>query len=134
MSLTDIQFVYFSAQFYYPVALCTSLSVLSLYWRLFPVQGFRRLVKGAIVLNVLWAVACCVPGALMCLPLKVLWTPPPHVGSRCINYRNYFYAVLSFETALNTITLVLPVQQVLRLQLDLKTRLVLAAIFFVGSL
>ena len=97
-------------------------------------QDFRRWVIGCIVVNVLWAIGCGLPGVFMCVPINVLWTKDPPNPGRCINYRNLFYASLSIETALNSAVLILPVQQVMRLQLQLKSRLVLAGIFIIGSL
>jgi hypothetical protein len=111
--------------------LCTKLSILFLYLRIFEVD---RLMKIAIILGMIWT-------GLTYLPFVVVtpWECAPHIGEkwgkdvaiRCSNTVNVDFFIVSAVMAviLDIYILVLPVPMIRRLSLSWKRKVGLMAVF-----
>jgi hypothetical protein len=119
---------------YFPTVLCISLSILFFYRRIFPLEGFGRIVLVIIILHVLWAISGFVVNTFPCWPIDTQWNDIPNFEAKCINYPQFFLASMCIEVVLNTSTLVLPISQVMQLQLGLWTRVSVSSIFLLGGM
>jgi hypothetical protein len=70
----------------------------------------------------------------MCRPLNTWWTNPLEAPNKCINYPLFFLISTSLEIGLDTLILVLPIKQIMRLNLPMGTKLPLATVFLIGGL
>lgn len=107
------------------------LSLLCLYVRIFPVRGVRigRNVLGGICAA--WVVGCLISVLLQCIPLRKVWEP--WTEGTCINLF-LTQLVVSIPNIITDIAiLALPIPHVWRLQTNLTQRILLCAIFLLGS-
>lgn len=83
-------------------------------------------------LSVAWLISAFIVGLVYCIPLDKFWHP--FAPGRCLNFNLFYLLIGVFETVLDIIILVLPVRATFRVQLPLKTRILISSIFLLGSL
>ncbi|KAF3895819.1 putative Plasma membrane protein Pth11-like [Trichophyton interdigitale] len=121
------------AQVLYKLVICLAkVSILLLYLRIFYVhQYFRRICICLVVFTILSGIAFIPPTIWQCSPVEAYWDRSiPHT---CLSsFPNWLsYAIINITT--NVILLVLPVQQILRLQLTKRDKIALILVFLLGS-
>ncbi|EGD85577.2 uncharacterized protein TERG_01848 [Trichophyton rubrum CBS 118892] len=122
------------AQVLYKLVICLAkVSILLLYLRIFYVhQYFRRICICLVVFTILSGIAFIPPTIWQCSPVEAYWDRSiPHT---CLSsFPNWLsYAIINITT--DVILLVLPVQQILRLQLTKRDKIALILVFLLGSL
>ncbi|KAK2841616.1 hypothetical protein FQN49_006077, partial [Arthroderma sp. PD_2] len=121
------------AQVLYKLVICLAkVSILFLYLRIFYVhQYFRRICICLIVFTVCSGIAFIPPTIWQCSPVSAYWDRSiPH---KCLSsFPNWLsYAIINITT--DVILLILPIQQILRLQLTKRDKIALILVFLLGS-
>ncbi|EEQ34991.1 uncharacterized protein MCYG_07810 [Microsporum canis CBS 113480] len=121
------------AQVLYKLVICLAkVSILLLYLRIFYVhQYFRRICICLIVFTICSGIAFIPPTIWQCSPVAAYWDRSiPHT---CLSsFPNWLsYAIINITT--DVILLILPVQQILRLQLTKRDKIALILVFLLGS-
>ena len=123
---------YSSTPFSISTVATAKISVLCLYRRIFPTPTFRRksLVVGIGVM-VYW-VTSLTASVFGCRPIRAAWESTPH--SFCVNVRAWFLALELYNCLLDIAILSLPIREVRKLQMPIKQKVAVAAIFLLGGL
>ena len=110
------------------------VSILLLYRRIFVTPKFRRatLVMGAI--SVAWGFITILGQIFLCRPISAAWDPNALFTDKCLNVQAYLRGVTISNLLIDVIILCLPIYMVLKLQLPVRKKIVLAGIFMVGGL
>lgn len=123
---------------YFGIVCSAKLSILFMYNRIFAIsQSFRRQVYALSTLVVMFGIACTLANIFDCQPLQ--WSLPTWVmatspAEYCMNF-NIFWLVSGVIEVIFDITIIsLPVNMVRRMQMDLKKRIGLLAVFLLGAL
>lgn len=123
----------FATQVIYKVVICLiKVSILQLYLRIFYVHRvFRWLCFVLIAITVLGSAAFIPPTIWQCRPITAFWDRSiPH---KCVSSQASWlsYAVINIVT--DFLILVLPIQQILRLQLKKTDKIALILVFLLGG-
>lgn len=124
----------FAAEFVYgTVILTVKVSILSLYYRIFPTRSmkFSTLVLGAMTLA--WWAAVVLVSAFQCSPIQKTWHPLM-MGGHCLNKNTFFLGNAIPNIVLDVLFLILPIREVWGLQLDMAQKLAILSIFMLGGL
>lgn len=110
------------------------ISILLFYYRLFGVRkGFKRVIYFALTLVTCWCIATVLLNLLQCIPVKAAWIRP-YPNSKCINNNASLLGTAITNVTIDLAILVLPIEPIWRLNLTLRKKLALTAIFCVGAL
>lgn len=115
---------------YIIVQTMTKVSVLLLYYRIFPQILFRRLLIAAIIFMFLH---CFVYGAIVingCKPIKFYWNRG--MVGKCINIRNVAISGAAFSIGEDTAILTMPLPLIWRLNLKLSRKIGITIILTIG--
>ncbi|RAO68073.1 uncharacterized protein BHQ10_004085 [Talaromyces amestolkiae] len=130
---TYAKYIYIYGVFYYPAIALTNISILLLYRRIFDTGWFKRVASLClllIILQIIWAI----PGALVeiwvCNPPSSYWES---LTPQCIKFGTYWIVLMITELVFEACMLLLPISEVLKLQLSLRRRLSVCGIFMLGS-
>ncbi|KAF2821462.1 hypothetical protein CC86DRAFT_359293 [Ophiobolus disseminans] len=108
------------------------LSILQFYRTIFGVHDrFRKAALWLAGITIVWTLACVLGHIFMCAPVDHLWHPLN--PGKCGKFPLFYVIMGSFETAMDTVILVLPIRPIMQLMLPLRTRLVVLGIFLLGS-
>ena len=117
---------------YNPSIACVKFSILLLYRRIFPSRAFRTYlyVTGAIIFTYSWINI--ITAIFQCRPIAAAWDPSI-TNAKCVhlNIEIVVFAALNCVTDLTTIAL--PMPMLWRLQIPLRRRLQLVAMFLAGG-
>lgn len=109
------------------------MSILLVYLRIFPGQRFRYAVYGLNAILVVHGILYALLTALQCLPVVSLWNR--YITDRkCINANAIVYSSGILSILEDVAILLLPLRQVWRLNIHRRRRLMLLALFSIGSL
>ncbi|KAL2866652.1 putative integral membrane protein PTH11-like [Aspergillus lucknowensis] len=121
---------YVFSHFYDFAIASTKLSVLALYYRVFPKATFRRVVILTAVFVILWLMTMELVLGFQCRPIQKFWDPD--VAGECFNLVAFSY----FTNITNLVTdlwiFVLPLPIILRLHLPRNRKIGLSFLFSVG--
>ncbi|KAH6658462.1 hypothetical protein BKA67DRAFT_656653 [Truncatella angustata] len=121
----------FIGAFISPIGLtCIRISICLFYMRIFSTKAFRTRSMIVICVSIAWLISAFVVSLCFCFPLEKFWNPIK--PGRCIDINLYFLLIGVFETVLDTAVLALPVRAIFKVQLPLKTRLLVSGIFLLG--
>ncbi|MCJ1245437.1 hypothetical protein MMC30_002641 [Trapelia coarctata] len=84
-----------------------------------------------IVVNVLWLIPGTIVEAYPCAPVSSFWTGEP---GTCVWYSTFWFVMMLVELLLDIVILILPVREIINLQLSMKNKLLLSVIFMLGGL
>ncbi|KAF2266739.1 hypothetical protein CC78DRAFT_614913 [Lojkania enalia] len=111
---------------------CVCLSVLCFYLRIFEFEDrFRYYVYVLFALSVAWGIAAVVANFLLCIPVSNFWKMIDL--DKCASYNTYLLATSILEILITAAILSLPIRPVMKLNLDLRTRLTVLGIFLLGG-
>ncbi|KAF3009242.1 hypothetical protein E8E14_009466 [Neopestalotiopsis sp. 37M] len=114
----------------YDVALAsTKLSVLALYYRVFPVQGFRVVVTLTAVFVVLWMITMEVVLGFECRPIQAWWLA---AEGQCLNLVAFAYFTNITNLVSDMWIFAMPLPIIMKLQTNTNKRLTLCFLFSVG--
>ena len=112
------------------------VSILLFYWRMFgkTKKTMNYAIWTLLALQFIYVVVYSILPAFICKPLHMAW----HPIERPKYFNNWYYyylqvALYSTSMAFDWIILVLPVYPILKLQMPLRKRLGVAAIFMLGA-
>ncbi|KAI3324537.1 hypothetical protein HD806DRAFT_533999 [Xylariaceae sp. AK1471] len=111
---------------------CIRLSLCCLYRHIFSTPEFRMRSTIVIGVSLAWFITAFVVSLVVCIPLDAFWHPLE--PGRCLNFSLYFLLIGVFETVIDAAVLALPVAAVFKVQLPLKTRVIVSSIFLLGVL
>ena len=109
----------------------TKVSILLLYRRIFTMHTpwFRYSYYSIFVLLLGWAIAGFFTTVFQCWPIHSAWT---HMGGRCIDLKPALTGLATINTILNTAILILPISMIWSLQISLRKKVGVCAIFALG--
>ncbi|KUI59730.1 hypothetical protein VP1G_06966 [Cytospora mali] len=137
---TDQLYTYEKTKYTYQVlgtiGLCViKLSVLFFYRRIFTVRAFRILNNCFIGLTIAWGVAFTFTVAFQCYPVSTFWNKfESEYAGHCVVVQKLYLAVALSDMLLDIIIFVLPIPHLYSLQMPLRRKLAVGAIFFLGSI
>jgi hypothetical protein len=112
----------------------TKLSVLALYLRLAPPTYYRKIIYGVMALTAIWILVTGILVFVLCVPLHAYWDVRYTGPQTCLPEVPFYVAFSSIDLALDTIIYFLPFPVVLRLQMPLRQRFIVAGVFGLGIL
>lgn len=110
----------------------TKISILLLFLRIFPSKRFRRVTKVAILWMICHTIAFFMAVTLQCLPIRAV-SDLTQTG-KCIDAAAVVTAGAGFSIFEDIVIILLPVRELKSLQLSLRKRLAVMAMFALGSL
>lgn len=122
--------------FYGSVVPAVKMSVILLYYRIFPITWFRRVLYGISFLVLGWCVAIIVTAGFQCRPYDYFWkqyTNPTYEG-RCINVYAFFISNAALSVFTDFLILICPMSMVLQLQMPMNRKLTVLGIFLLAGL
>lgn len=122
--------------FYGFSASLAKLSVLAFYWRVFPTQNVK---VGCMVLASLcfgWTISIQIVNLLQCRPLEAFWNLELRElpGTVCLDVLLYFIGNSSANCVIDFLTLILPVREVLRLNMTTRRKFGVLGIFLLSGM
>ncbi|KAI9050312.1 hypothetical protein LZ554_005479 [Drepanopeziza brunnea f. sp. 'monogermtubi'] len=132
LHVTYLKTSFTAAILYFSVVTSIKISILCMYRRIFPVDGFfiQSQIMGALIL--VWWLVGSVLTTVSCLPWRRFWEGPP-AGGYCFNFNIYWMSMGAVELVIDTLLLILPVRMVLVLQLSRQQKILVVGIFALGS-
>ncbi|KAF1948860.1 hypothetical protein CC80DRAFT_485537 [Byssothecium circinans] len=112
----------------------TKLSFLAMYLRVFPRQNLRKTIYVAIVLCALTALIFTVIVTVNCLPVTYIWTSwdGAHRG-KCINLNSFVWSHAAIDIVFDCAIFALPIPELIKLNMSLRKRIMIVAMFSVGG-
>lgn len=113
----------------------TKLSILFLYLRIFTTRVFRLQCYAFVALSCAFGASCIVAAALSCTPVTYVWErwDGEHEGS-CFDVNTQTFAAAGINMSLDAVIFLLPIPQLLRLQMSLRKKVGIIMMFAVGLL
>lgn len=109
------------------------LSILAFYRHFFGLsRAFNIAALVIAATSTLWTIACIFAYVFMCEPVDYLWKPLEK--GVCHDYMLFFLITEIIETIMDFSILMLPIPALSRLHLEMRTRLLIIAIFMLGIL
>lgn len=105
----------------------TKSSILYMYWRVFDCRIVRWLVYIGFLLVILWTTAVCLTAAFTCIPIRKMWSP--QVDGKCISIAAFYYGVQIPNILTDIYIILLPIYEILQLDLERYQKVSLIGIF-----
>ena len=121
-----------TAQLYTTTACLIKISLLCLYRRLFTTRRFRLASLNVMIACVRRAFGCGVATVFICNPPQHFWNA--RSDGSCFPYGKALISILSLESGLDTIILILPIRMIFGLQMSRGKQISLSLIFLIGGL
>ncbi|KAF2123897.1 hypothetical protein P153DRAFT_302951 [Dothidotthia symphoricarpi CBS 119687] len=132
--ITNFLKLFFMGEIFYVLALGISkISILFSFLRVFPAKDFRMQVYGVMGLSVAFTVAFFFATTFQCIPVSFAWTTWDglHEG-RCNNVHLQGWISAGINIALDMIVMMLPLKHLWNLNMNLKKKIMVIAMFSVG--
>lgn len=129
-----LQVIWASSLMFAPNQLCSKLSILFLYRRIFGInRTYTRWIKGLALVQILWAIETPLVEAFECTPVKKYWDIT-YVGGTCIDIGAYLAANETINSLIDLVMAALAVVMLRQLQISSQTKWKLGIVFAIGSL
>lgn len=132
-----LKLAWISSILYFSLVSAAKLSILLLYRRLFTgtsPASFLRFVTALATIIVLFWIATTLATIFTCWPIQWSWISSLSPAPYCFNFNIFWFATGLIEALLDICLIVLPVRMVVKLQMSLKKRISLVAVFMLGIL
>ncbi|KAI1394477.1 uncharacterized protein F4822DRAFT_388309 [Hypoxylon trugodes] len=116
---------------YNPALFCTKISILLLYYRVFPSRRFKWVCIGVGIFVAAYSITAIMTNIFQCVPVKSNWDPT--VTPHCINLGSELIVVSSLNVLTDASILCLPMPIIWRLKTDFRRKLQLTGLFLLGS-
>ena len=116
---------------YLPAIALPKVSILLFYLRLNPSRRFRYCTIGVICITFGYMISVILAQLLPCRPVRKYWAPL--TPGTCIDTNPLYLANSIINTTIDLVVLVLPIPMIVKLQVNRRTKLVLAGIFSLCS-
>lgn len=125
--------MFFSAQLLYALTqVITKISILVLFYRIFPQRWFRNVTLVGLVWMVIHGIVFILLIIFRCWPVKLAWDN--HVEGKCKDSTLFTYIGAGFSIFEDLFILALPIPVLLQLNLPMGRKLAIAGMFSIGSL
>ena len=110
------------------------LSILMLYRRIFTTSDFRQkiLVVGSVC--IVWCLLSIFIYVFGCRPFSAAFDIELLFTYHCINLQTFIWAITACNVGLDVVVLSLPIHQVWKLQLSVRKKISVSAVFLLGGL
>jgi hypothetical protein len=112
----------------------TKLSILVLYYRLFPLLWFKRVIYALAALVLAYGIPQIFVDIFQCVPLKAKWDPVAAMTAYCIDYVKLIIVCGIINIITDFMILALPIPVLWSLHVSHHRKLVLSAMFLLGGL
>lgn len=132
--ITNVLHFFFAGEIFYVLALGVSkISILCFYLRVFPHKDFRRLIYGVMGLSVAYTIAFFFATTFQCIPVSYAWTKWDglHKGT-CNDIHLQGWIAAGINIVLDVVVMVLPLKHLAGLNMNLRKKLLVMAMFSVG--
>ncbi|OJD31451.1 cfem domain-containing protein [Diplodia corticola] len=132
--ITNLLKYYYFGEIFYVVALGVSkISILFFYLRVFPAKEFRNVIYVVMAFSVAYTICFGIVTALQCRPVSYAWNQWDglHEGN-CNDIHLQGWIAAAINIALDTVVMILPLKHLANLNMDLKKKLMVMAMFSVG--
>ena len=115
------------------VIACIKLSILLLYWHIFPLSTFRYLVSAMMAVVMGWALSGAFASGFQCTPFAYAYDPESYPDGHCINLglQNLVSGIINVVTDFAIIGMVIPL--VWKLQISRRKKWFVTIAFAAGS-
>jgi hypothetical protein len=110
----------------------TKISILLLFLRIFPDKRFRLITKICIGWIICHATAFFVSVTLQCVPPSAIWNP--NIKGKCLNPTAEVFAGAALSIFEDIVIILLPVRELIGLNLTTRKKLAVIFMFALGSL
>ena len=125
--------LYLTAQVFYAVIQnLAKLSILFLYLRIFPTPKFRLVLQGCIIIIACHTIAFTIGVAAQCLPVESFWNLS--LKGKCIDIHGFALWGAGLSIFYDIVIILLPVSELIGLNLSMRKRIALCLMFALGSL
>ncbi|KAI9824923.1 MAG: hypothetical protein M1832_001528 [Thelocarpon impressellum] len=122
-----------SIALYLHTMMFAKVAILLVYRRLSPKPGFRVVVDFVMCAVVVFNIVMLLGFVIGCRPLAKAWDPRI-VGGDCVSRAHLFMATCSFNVVSDLVILVLPIPMLASIQMPIRQKVTLGALFGLGSL
>ena len=127
--LTEILKIQYTGVIQYPLCvLFTKLSILYQYRRLFPNHDFKLMTSVLIAIMIMWCTAVVFTGVFMCTPIHKAWEPT--IPGKCISLVPFYYGMQIPNVITDLLILLLPFNEIRRLELPFRQKIGVALTSF----
>ncbi|KAH5398042.1 hypothetical protein HBI23_132680 [Parastagonospora nodorum] len=131
-----MKIVYFNQLSYFVSATFSKLCFLFMFLRIFPAERTRKAVYIGVVLSILFPIAFGLPMTFACRPISAAWTSwdaeTPY--DYCINQQVFWFVAAGYNIAVDIYIVIIPIPELLKLNLSMRKKLMLVAIFSTGAI
>ncbi|KAL8954576.1 MAG: hypothetical protein Q9183_007039 [Haloplaca sp. 2 TL-2023] len=117
---------------YVPAVGLTKVAILLFYLRLNPEKRFRMIVYAALALTLAYVIALSLTILFSCDPVQGYWDP--FIESTCLDQQKLTLSNSILNVIFDFIVLLVPVPMLLKLQVSTRQKLVVGALFSLGSI
>ncbi|KAI9147983.1 Satratoxin biosynthesis SC7 cluster protein [Paramyrothecium foliicola] len=128
---TIFQLFYSAQMLYIMIQVTAKVSILALFWRIFTARWFRLAVWGCIAFLISHGLLFLLLITFQCIPVNAIWDRS--ISAKCLNVTAVGWAGAVFSILEDIVILVLPIPEVLKLQLTFKKKVALCLMFSIGS-
>ncbi|KAM0285966.1 hypothetical protein ACHAQH_001154 [Verticillium albo-atrum] len=128
---TILQLFWTAQMFYILTQVTAKVSILILFWRIFTTRWFRITVWCGATFLVTHGLLFLLLIVFQCLPVRAIWDKS--LDAKCLNVTAIGWAGAIFSILEDIAILLLPITEVLKLQLTLKKKIAVCILFGIGS-
>lgn len=131
-----LYYFYHMAWLYFLEIPLMKLSMLFFYLRIFPQKEVRRVIYGTIAFTVAWGTAYVLTSIFQCSPINYYWLKWDglHEGVCVVETKAFTWSQAVLNITQDIWMLGIPLWQIKNLQMNRKTKIGVASMFFVGML
>ncbi|KAI9811260.1 MAG: hypothetical protein M1832_000939 [Thelocarpon impressellum] len=116
----------------YSLCICfTKITILAFYYRLFPSEGFRRVVIAYVIALILVGGASNLVAIFPCTPIRAFWIRD--IQRRCINVYRWAMTEAALTILTDILLLIMPMPLVWKLRISLRQKFAVSGIFILGG-
>ena len=117
--ITTVLFLFYVSEIFYLIAtVCTRISILLFYRRVFPIYKVKLVTKWMLVVNVAFCISFFFPLVFQCSPISHAWTRwSQETGGKCIDLNAGGWSLAAINIVLDLAVLTLPLPILFGLQL-----------------
>ncbi|KAL9010264.1 MAG: hypothetical protein Q9173_004783 [Seirophora scorigena] len=129
--ILTVTYFYIAQVLYKVIVGFNKISILMLYLRIFISKSFRLACHINLGIVVAFTIGSTVATVLQCIPIAASWDK--NIDATCTHKAAFWYAFAVINILTDAIILILPVHEILRLQLNWREKIGLLALFSLGT-
>lgn len=128
-----IQFVWAGSILYSFAIAFAKLSIISLYFRIFPYRRLHQLMYAMLAITLALLAASVIATVFICLPIQAAWDPSIRPQAKCYQFPTFLYASTIINMVTDVVLCTAPLPYFLRLRLPRKQKVGACVLFIVGG-